>query len=1065
MANIVYENNTGKISVTKNTNDYGLFSGYNMNSADEQETIDNINDILENGADFNTYTDEILASKPKNVDAKNSTTSKMFEVIGSKSQIFGAEIVPQIASAQIKIDGVEYELFGSFKNNSDFKNVSLLGIVKTNEDGTKKNVKVVPYAKIKNGIAEIFTYVNDRADIGTKILNLFNKNPNLFKQVEDGGFVPNITFDNLLQQVKGYNEILDSLNPRIPNDANIHIAFTQFLEQNTKLNMCAIFLKDILNNKTEALNSALGLSNNGIELLSTSLKEYKVKIMSPDNENSAELLYSTLQNHNVNTSDFKGDYLQVNGFNNLDEAMNGAKNSAVVAFHFIKEIASLVKADYFKLVSLEIKKNQGIQLNNDELRQIEELKKAISDKITPLMENKFDNLHFYPKNREVQNLYNENPFDVIKYFVKKVKTAIAFENDQEAINKFTRDGTMLLGNANSKAIYYNGSVPFGYGVANISKEVNIKGSMSDDLTIVPKLTLDRFVIPSKKIVSLNDILATINNAQKADDIDMKELLKDIQKLSYKKYSSNTIESKILGDIINVLNSYNADTFTALKNYVNKGIIGNKDENLNNIKAFLEQSKVSFSEKRTPIKVFYAGSANSIDKQILDILMTIKNMHIDGKIKIDMNDNDENPKNLMNANIQKAIDFLNKNVSETINYVKYEKTRNLLLSISKILDINKNDIASLKDFVDKIETSKGKAIKIGKVAISAQNAEVLKLALADMKDHNHTEAIRESQIPFIRKDILATITNNGETTIKFEDKRDFIKKLAFNNEVSDILAINKVWQDIVKTVENNLQQGEVNPIYAVNELSKQDPMSSSLAITYKDKNTGEEKSFLNENKNIFKLNDKVANTDVVLSDIDEKGNVIRQKNIAIPLPSRVADTLNNILQQGQGGSGSNGIEISNNIIEQFKQEKKQEKDKILQSYNRTYTRPTLNPAVIQALQASQNIQPQQPKVEIVEASLIDNSLETAEPTAQPQSENNIEKGSNIFAQESHIVFDDEEFSIGNTIDDFGGFEIPSNMNDDEEIILDPDKKPNLNIDNEEDEDEDININNTNNLKLF
>lgn len=37
MANIVYENNTGKISVTKNTNDYGLFSGYNMNSADEQE--------------------------------------------------------------------------------------------------------------------------------------------------------------------------------------------------------------------------------------------------------------------------------------------------------------------------------------------------------------------------------------------------------------------------------------------------------------------------------------------------------------------------------------------------------------------------------------------------------------------------------------------------------------------------------------------------------------------------------------------------------------------------------------------------------------------------------------------------------------------------------------------------------------------------------------------------------------------------------------------------------------------------------------------------------------------
>ena len=137
MAHFRYNSNENKgITLTLKAGDLGLFDGIPLKKINEAKTQEVISQSPVVSQD--TFVKDLIVENKSN-EEEMQTNAKIFSKFPQSSEVIGATIQPLITSANVEINGRNFQVYFSNKNNSGGTKASVLKIYESIEkDGYAK---------------------------------------------------------------------------------------------------------------------------------------------------------------------------------------------------------------------------------------------------------------------------------------------------------------------------------------------------------------------------------------------------------------------------------------------------------------------------------------------------------------------------------------------------------------------------------------------------------------------------------------------------------------------------------------------------------------------------------------------------------------------------------------------------------------------------------------------------------------------------------------------------------------------------------------------------------------
>ncbi len=502
-------NNNKGLTLTAKSEDDGLFDGFTLKDINEQKTRENLAKTPVVPQDI--FVKDLLAENKSN-DEKMRAEAAIFSKIPESSEVIGATIQPLITSANVSINGRDFQAFFTNKNNSGGARTSVLKLYESIEKNGEKQLQEVDLEKTRVafkdveksintivGIAvNIFNEKGDPKPLSTMCLNLpvkyGKKNEkgedisNFWSVDKDGRTQANVVYTNIVDFVKIASETANEHKNDLSSAEGYDeaVAILDKFNNNVSENLITMGSRLIQFNDPS-------VKNVGVEIKSTKIDEAEFVMANKDN--SLTITTSTFSK-NIKETDiekFKSDYVSKETRNDIDSFAQKAQSDPYVAYHLMNTINSAIKPHLQEIGKL-IKEPNSEKLYSET--------KAIKEILAPLNQT-FPSIGFSGKyytdkfgNGSEANEIFHFASSFIKTFKNKIVAKLNLDDDYNKIT-LTKDGSRVKGSANGVSIYYNGSLPMGTGIAEIKKTQDIKGTMSKENVLAHKLEVESFLIPTK----------------------------------------------------------------------------------------------------------------------------------------------------------------------------------------------------------------------------------------------------------------------------------------------------------------------------------------------------------------------------------------------------------------------------------------------------------------------------------------------------------------------------------------------------------------------------------------
>lgn len=513
MAHFRYNSNENKgITITLKAGDLGLFDGIPLKKINEAKTKEIISQSPTVSQD--TFVKDLIAEN-KNNQEEMQTNAAIFSKISQSSEVIGATIQPLITSANVEIDGHNFQVYFTNKNNSGGTKASVLKLYENiGKDGEKQLREIdlsktrVTFRNIKESIDEILKaainlYQNgNTGPLTTMYIDLpkkYGKRDESGNDIskfwgvdENGQTFANIDYANIIDFVKIALETDKQYITTMPDNEAYKNAIDTLVKfkDNKNINLITMSARLIQYNDPD-------VEKVGIKINSTKIEEAEF-IMA--NKDDSLTITTSAFSKSINETDiekFKSTYVDSETKNNMENFVNEAKKDPYVSYHLMLTIESNLRP-HIQEVGKLIKEPDPAKLAVEI--------KAINEILEPLKQT-FPSIGFSGKYFADKFGRSENAKEVFQFannftktFKNKVVSSINYINDFNKIT-LTKDGTRIKGSANGVSMFYDGTLPIGLGIAKINKSQDLKGSMSKENILTQKLEVANFFIPTRSYIN------------------------------------------------------------------------------------------------------------------------------------------------------------------------------------------------------------------------------------------------------------------------------------------------------------------------------------------------------------------------------------------------------------------------------------------------------------------------------------------------------------------------------------------------------------------------------------
>ena len=513
MAHFRYNSNENKgITITLKAGDLGLFDGIPLKKIDEAKTKEIISQSPTVSQD--TFVKDLIVENNSN-EEEMRTNAKIFSNFPQSSEVIGATIQPLITSANVEIDGRNFQVYFTNKNNSGGIKASVLKLYENiGKDGEKQLQEIdlsktrVTFKNIKESIDEILKatinlYQNgNTGPLTTMYIDLpkkYGKRDESGNDIskfwgvdENGQNFANIDYANIIDFVKIALETDKQYITTMPDNEAYKNAIDTLVKfkDNKNINLITMSARLIQYNDPD-------VEKVGIKINSTKIEEAEF-IMA--NKDDSLTITTSAFSKSINEADiekFKSTYVDSETRNNMENFVNEAKKDPYVSYHLMLTIESNLRP-HIQEVGKLIKEPDPAKLAVEI--------KAINEILEPLKQI-FPSIGFSGKYFADKFGRSENAKEVFQFannftktFKNKVVSSINYINDFNKIT-LTKDGTRIKGSANGVSMFYDGTLPIGLGIAKINKSQDLKGTLSKENTLTQKLEVANFFIPTRSYIN------------------------------------------------------------------------------------------------------------------------------------------------------------------------------------------------------------------------------------------------------------------------------------------------------------------------------------------------------------------------------------------------------------------------------------------------------------------------------------------------------------------------------------------------------------------------------------
>ena len=513
MAHFRYNSNENKgITLTLKAGDLGLFDGIPLKKINEAKTQEVISQSPVVSQD--TFVKDLIVENKSN-EEEMQTNAKIFSKFPQSSEVIGATIQPLITSANVEINGRNFQVYFSNKNNSGGTKASVLKLYESIEKDGEKQLKEidlsqtrVTFRNVKESIDEILKaainlYQNGNTEpLTTMYIDLPKKYgkkdengndiSNFWAVDEDGQTYANVDYGNIkdfikiaMETEKQYMKIMPTSEAYL-KAINTLVKFNQYAD----INLITMSARLIQYNDPD-------VNKVGLKINSTKIEE--AEFIMADENNSLTITTSAFAK-SINETDiekFKSTYVSNETRANIETFVNEAAKDPYVAYHLLIAIESSLRP-HIQEVGQLIKEPNPTKLATEN--------KAINAILEPIKQS-FPSIGFsgkyfadkFGKGEDAKDIF-QFANNLVKTFKNKVVASINYINDFNKIT-LTKDGSHVKGSANGVSMFYNGALPLGLGIAKINKSQDLKGSMSKENILTQKLEIANFFIPSRFFIN------------------------------------------------------------------------------------------------------------------------------------------------------------------------------------------------------------------------------------------------------------------------------------------------------------------------------------------------------------------------------------------------------------------------------------------------------------------------------------------------------------------------------------------------------------------------------------